>query len=1306
MKRKIMLFILGSVFSSSLLAQPPAMSRASHASDESSLFTLRGTVHPLTRTAVDQGAVSDSFVASRLLLVLNRPPERELALQQFLQDAHTRGTARYHQWLTPEHFGEQFGPAPAEIQTASDWLSAQGFNGLKASKSGQFIEFSGTAGQLRKAFHTEIHQYSAQGEKHYANATEIQIPQALTALVAGVSQMNDFRAQPQVRVAGAAQYARTTKKTTPLWTIPNPDGTPNPYAYTVTPQDFYTQYDLGPLYNVGINGSGQTIGIINESNIDLSLVHHFQSLFGITGTTPQVVIDGDDPGEFGNVDVEAYLDVEMSGAVAPNATVNLYIAQGSGLVDPLELAALRAVDDNQASVLSVSFGNCELYLGIVGNQFWSGLWEQAAAQGQTVLVSAGDSGSECTLEEENTVSGIASTPWNVAVGGTDFYYSDYATGGASATGLWNQTNSTNLGSLIAPLQEQPWDDPYGLNVIADGYHRGERAAGGGGASNCSSQNYTANPLSPCTRGYSKPTWQSGPGVPADSVRDLPDVSLFASNGANLSAYAICAAEGQCAAGSGDNAQVYLVGGTSASAPAMAGIMALVNQKYGRQGQASYTLYPLAQQTPAAFHDITVGSNSEVCGGEANPPICVLQWNGIFGTPQYPAGPGYDQASGLGSVDASVLVNNWNALTFKPTTTTLQLSTTKAVHGTPLTISTTVAPESGSGTPTGEVALLIGSTLSTSQSQLFLSLNDGSGSRSVNNLPGGTYQLTGRYGGDGTYASSSSAAETITVTPEMSNIGFSLMSNGVPLRASPITVSYGLPPTLVIQPTGVGAAAGTSNGVPTGTATFTVDSTTATVALNSGGIAAWTPPALTIGTHTASAAYSGDASYAASASSTSVTFTVTAGYAEMNGYLIGPYTYQLAPNGDTLPDLYMNPGSDLTLSVTVQGGSSTSQYAAPTGTVQICLSTYPGMFGECQVGLVTSQTVPLVPLSGASNPVSVGVATFPTLGPGPDGYYFFNAVYSGDSLWGSSRLIDITPINVQALPPLAPTTTTLSITPASISGAQIATIKSTITGAGNPGTSPVGELDFYDNDVLLTYCYWYPKDAVTGTNTTCTFKVNSSWFNQNGANQLTAMYWGDGANGPSVSSAVSFTATEATVGDFTLAPQSPQVTVQPGLTAIVGLNLQSVKNFNGAVALTCAPSSTQFGCSVNPPSPTLNGTATATLTVSASVQTAAFARPVRPEPSLWLLAAGMVGFGFLLPGGLARRQLRRSMLVCFALCAMMLANSCGGSSANTNSTTTTTTTPPPRSTAAGAYTVLVTATANGIIHNAKITVIVP
>ena len=619
------------------LAQNPPGSRITQPIDDRVRVTLKGNVHPLAQSRYDQGAAPDDLPMERMLLVLQRGPGQEATLRQLLDDQQVKSSARFHQWLTPEQFGKQFGPADEDIQAVTGWLAGQGFQVNHVAAGRTVIEFSGTAGQLREAFHTQIHQYSIAGESHYANANEMSIPAALAPLVHGISPLNNFRAQPYIKAVGPALYSTATKRATPLWTAPNQFPTSNPNEYLIAPEDFATQYDLAPLYQAGVNGAGQTIGIINESNIDLSLVAAYRQLFNLPSNPPQVVIDGDDPGTLEGIEAEAYLDVELSGAVAPNATVNLYISNGSDLQDPVSLAALRAVEDNQASVLSVSFGEWEGFLGEAGNQLWDGLWEQAAAQGQTVLVAAGDDGSEAAWPYLSllSVSGFASTPWNVAVGGTDFYYPDYASGAPGAATLWNATNDSNLGSLKAPLPEQVWNDGLGLNVVANGLEYNEYYAGGGGASSCSTQTSST----PCVSGYSKPSWQAGPGVPADGARDLPDVSLFASNGANLSAYPICAYEGDCAVGPGGEAEVFLAGGTSASAPAMAGIMALVNQKYGRQGQADFTLYPLARQKPAAFHDITLGSNEVPCG--PGTPYCAMNTSGVYATTLYPAGPNYD-----------------------------------------------------------------------------------------------------------------------------------------------------------------------------------------------------------------------------------------------------------------------------------------------------------------------------------------------------------------------------------------------------------------------------------------------------------------------------------------------------------------------------------------------------------------------------------------------------------------------------------------------------------------------------------------
>lgn len=1289
--RFVRLLILVLVFGWVVRAQDSPARLVSQKVDESERVTLRGTVHPLAVTANDRGPAPDSLAAQRMLLILNRPPDREAALQQFLSAAHTKGSAGYHKWVTPEQFGAQFGPADGDVQTASSWLTSHGFSVARVTKSKRYIEFSGTAGQLREAFHTQINQYNIGSEVHYANASELSIPAALAHLVRGVSPLNNFRAKPQIAVAGQALYSRKTKKTTPLFTLPNTFGTSNPNIYAVAPEDFATQYDLAPLYVAGINGTGQTIGIINESNIDLSVVNDYRQLFNLSANPPQLVIDGDDPGTLSEIDVEAYLDVEVSGAVATNATVNLYISGGSNFQDPLALAALRAIEDNQASVLSVSFGSCEFELGLSGNALWFSLWEQAAAQGQTVFVSSGDSGSECFLDIGPSVSGIASTPWNVAVGGTDFYYTDFATGGASATTLWNATNDANLGSLKAPLTEQVWNDPFGLDIIGDGLERNEFGAGGGGVSDCAIATGTSTT---CTSGYPKPSWQTGPGVSADAARDLPDVSLFASNGANLSAYPICAATGECAPGSGADAHIFLVGGTSASSPAMAGIMSLVVQKYGRQGQANFTLYPLAQQKPTAFHDITLGNNDEICESTTE---CT---NGV--TPVYSAGPGFDSASGLGSVDANVLVTDWNSITFEGTSTTLRISPTSITHGSPLTLTTKVAPSTGTGMPTGSVSILTSSSTVSSRGQAIIPLSSGSGTGTFDFLPGGSYQVAAQYSGDGIFGSSTSSPVTLNVKPEASLINFAVFEGVAPITSTNNqTVFYGQPVTLSIQPTGLKDSPSTTDVFATGSSTFTMDSTMATVPLNATGFANWSPPALSVGSHSASAAYSGDASFDAS-SATPITFMVAKGRPAIDDF-------PSVPQGNGGPGSpTINVGGSLTVSIVLgptfetvnSGGSSLPGTMAPTGTVQVCLGNNNLGGGVCFEPSY-SQTVTLATPTGSNSQNSSVTVTFPNLAAGQ---YIISAMYNGDANWISQGLLETDLINVVApSASLHATTTTLTITPSSISGSQLATVTATVTGAQGSTLPPTGTVSLYDNNSSSVF-FFLNEISPTPTGASASFKAeySTAFFWSNGANQITAVYSGD-ANYQSSTSAVA-SVTVAQGGDFSLAPQLAQITVSSGSSATAGLNMSSLSAGDEAVSLSCATSSAAITCAMNPSSVTVNEGGTSTLTVNAFIpaQTALVRPLVFNIRTIGLIVASfaMIGFVLLLnSGGRTRKFALAGTCGLFAILIFQVA--CGGGGGGT------VTPPPPGNTPAppGTYSVLVTATANGVVHTAKIAVVV-
>ncbi len=1289
MKRNLYILLVPGCLSLSLAAQIPATPLVTQPVDDSKLVTLHGSAHRLAQTAYDRGAVNPSTPAERLLLILNRPPEREAAFQQLLKDLHTPGSPSYHQWLTPEQIGAQFGPAASDMDAVTGWLRASGFSVNRVSRAQRFIEFSGNVGQVNAAFHTEIHEYMINGALHHANSTEVQIPQALAGIVKSLSPLDEFHASPQVQAGGKGYYDAAARQFVPEFDLPS---SWSPLLYGVVPADFYTQYDLAPLYAANVTGAGRTIGIIDESNIDVSLANDYRSVFGVSANPVQVVLDGGDPGIISSSDTESYLDVELAGAVAPGATVNLYISAASPYQDPLALAALRAVEDNQADVLSVSWGASEQDLEASGNALWSALWEQAAAQGQTVVVATGDFGQ--VPEEEYflsasdlgpAVNGLASTPWNVAAGGTDFYYSDYASGAPSASTFWNATNDpVTKGSLKSPLTEQVWNDPFGLDAISNGLARGEIYAGGGGASNCT----TVNAGTSCAGGYAKPSWQSGPGVPSDGARDIPDVALFASNGANYSGYITCDYEGACVPDASGNFGFDLVGGTSASTPAMAGIMALVDQKYGRQGQAAATIYPLAQQSPSAFHDITLGGNWDLCvEGDSD---CALGVDGMTAdsgeSTVYSATLGFDLASGWGSVDAANLVNNWNAITFQSTTTTLQVSPAEVTHGNNVTLTANVSAASGSGTPTGAVAILSNS-LPSNASQTAITLNDGVGSAAINTLPGGTYQLTAQYGGDGVFSGSTSSPQTVTVKPEPSKLILQVGGN------PPTTLlTYGTPAYLTAMLEGTNSV---NDGSATGNVTFTVDSANTVIPLNVGGVASWIMPSLTVGSHTASATYPGDNSFEAS-SAAPVTLTVGRGYPAMNLNVI-------APQSQEGPGWEFNPGSSVTVTAQVgpevgalTGGTAPPGTAGPTGTVTVCLNTNFSVGANPCSSLGAgsySTTATLVPATGIYGLYSEATVTFTNLAAGG---YMPEFEYSGDTNWQTYGLFYIAYVNVLAVAPQPVPTVTISMSPDSISGTQEAVLTSTV--AGTNGIAPTGTIFYYNNG--NSFASYTLAASTTGATSTDSFAVSPAWFWNSGSNQLVAIYTGDANYAPATSNVLNVTANQ-TVGDFMLVPVMPQVTVGSGSAQSVALNLTSINSFNSTVNLSCAPSSNQFSCSVNPQSPQLNGTGSATLIITATIPgAAAQVDPLaRPRHARWLGAGGLALCVVLV---LPLRRRRWNAIACLTiLLATCFLSACGGGANRGVSSTP----PPANGTPPGTYTVLITGTANGITHNSKLTVIV-
>ncbi|MGB7985792.1 MAG: protease pro-enzyme activation domain-containing protein [Terracidiphilus sp.] len=1171
--------------------------------DESRLVTLSGQTHPLANAANDHGAAPDAMPLERMHLVLKRSASQEAALSQLIAAMHSPGSANYHQWLTAEDFGKRFGPSDQDIATVTNWLQSHGFSVTKVNAGRQTLEFGGNVGQLRSAFHTQIHNYQVNGESHYAAAGDPSIPAALQPVVGGFVSLNNFRLKSYAHLLGKAGYNPKTDKATPQWTIGNSSG----FDFVLAPQDFAVQYDLNPLYNAGVDGSGQSIAIINESNINIALVNSFRSLFGLPYNPPQVIIDGNDPGVDGinnpwggnGASVEAYLDVEWAGAVAPKAQVDLVIGADTALESGLNLALEHAVYSNVAPIISLSFGECEAALGS-NNQFFSSLYEQAAAQGITVLVSTGDSGSAgCDSSGSEyasygqAVSGLASTPYNIGVGGTDFYYSDY---NASSSELSNQlfsywgvnvSNNTPTVSILGVIPEQPWNDSqYGLNAYNEYASTNGLittiAGGGGGASSsalCTVYG-TGNTCTGTLSGYPKPAWQSGSGVPTDGVRDIPDVSLFAANGDNYSFYPICYYDGDCQpVSSSDSVQFTGVGGTSASTPAFAGIMALVNQKYGRQGQAAHVLYPLATQFPNSFHDVTVGTNSVPCDSTTtgcipvSDPATIKNWStgatvtegqiGSGSTASYNAGPGYDQASGLGTIDAANLVTNWNKVVLAATKTTLTPSQTIFAHGTSIDISGAVT--SSSGTPTGDVALMTDNLDTNQQGLTFFTLNKGTYSASISTLPGGSYSIWGQYGGDATNALSKSDPVQITVVPEASTTNLTAENlgtdNGPQYVSSGSSISYGSNFVLYALPTP--GFSPTGHTTPTGTVTFTDNGQTiATVALNSTGVAeldaAWS-----LGSHSVIANYSGDQSYNPS-SAAAFLFTIV----KQTPYF--GYAVQYPAGPPTTPGMGT---AHLTIQAVQSLFHANANTAEPTGTVT--LSSVPA-------GITGSAT--LIP-STLQSLANLDIQAAP-------GSYALAVNYSGDANFLATQqtvTIPQVPIVISTPGTLLASTMDVTLT-GSISPTTSVTVTVTITGqTGHP--APSGMVWMVDPGFNL---YGWGFGSGTGDVTTFSFVLDSQKLGA-GNNYLTFAYGGDSVYNGSIF-AVSQPIVN-TLSDFTMVPDSNIVPIVTGSSATEDINLTSVFGFSGAVSLTCtAPAATT--CTI-PSSVTLTsgGTATAKVTLT-------------------------------------------------------------------------------------------------------------
>ena len=883
---------------------------ASRISEGSADLPLAVSATRFPAEAQDLGQVPDSTPIRRIQVVLKRSAEQERQLQVLLRQQQDASSPNYHHWLTPAEFGARFGANQAEIDGLTGWLTAQGFESVHVNAGRTVVELSGPASAVRSAFQTSLHGVSSAGGTYYANVTAATVPKSFASLIAGVRSLNNLPgpsvpegqtvsrdSKPGLLTKLAASPSLTDAK--PEFTYTNSKGGT---VYGLGPYDFAAIYNVLPLWNASspIDGTGQSIAVAGDSTINPTDFVNFRTLFSLplgntdtqTGTQYlSVVVNGPTPQS--TVDeFHGDSDTQWAAAVAKNATILYVTSESTEASSGVDLSAEYIVDNNLAGVLVDTFTSCELKLGSSGNAFYNSLWQQASAQGITVVTAAGDSGNAgCDVSggppatHGFAVNGIASTPYDVAVGGTEFYapngLSQYfsstnASTGSSAKGyipedVWNdsctnptitsQTPFTGLTPEQACNSSQAKTD--GLVVVA---------GGGGGASSCTNPDGGS-----CSGGYAKPAWQAVPGVPADGARDLPDVSFFASKGREGSSYVVCDQDldpnkTACSLKS-PYQNLQAGGGTEIAAAAFAGVMALASEEVGeRIGNPNIVLYTLANRQASAgtscdstgspdsscfFHDITSGSNEMVCATGSTDCVTSTAGDayGILTAP--PAAAGYDLASGLGSVNVANLVSSWIVVP-QPTTAVLAINPAKFVHGSPANVQVSVTGNA----PTGQVSVnaqVDNGSVGTG------TLTDGSFAGVFRNFPGGSYGVQAHYEGDTKNAPSDSNFVSVTVSPEPSTTKLSVIAYD-PVTGTSNTVTSAPYGTNIFVRADVSGASGA--GIATGSVTF-LDSgaqlPNGVYRLNSESYTEAQENFFSVGSHDFTASYGGDASFNASQS---------------------------------------------------------------------------------------------------------------------------------------------------------------------------------------------------------------------------------------------------------------------------------------------------------------------------------------------------------------------------------------------------------------------------------------------------------
>src|SRR5215471_13002278 len=687
---------------------------------------LRGNVHGLARIENDLGRAESNRLVQGVTIAFHPSAAQQKDLEDFLRQLADPSSPNYHKYLTPKQYGARFGMSKNDIEKITAWLQAAGFTNIRVANGRNEVSFNGTVAQIESVFHVEMHSYMVNGEVHLANAGDPKVPAALANAVLNGGHLHDFAPKPRAKVQShLTSYVSGN--------------------HFLTPDDFATIYDLQPLYSAGIDGTGQKIAIVGQSTVSATDINNFRSAAGLPASTVTMTLQGGTATRCAGDEGESDLDLEWAGGVAKGASI-IFVYAGlktgdtcSARVNSVWDALDYAVQNNVAPFISSSYGYCESGLGTAFAkqvQTWA---QQGQTQGQTITASSGDAGA-ADCEPSSSTSATtgyavdipASIPEVTGAGGNEFT-GDTAgavsgtlpnTTAAADAPYWaaSGTGSDAVSTALEYIPETAWND-----TTFDIQNGAGLSASGGGAS------AVANGF------FAKPSWQTGTGVPSDGARDVPDISLTSS--ADHDGYLVCTEDSSatsCSSGFRDGAggSVDIVGGTSAAAPTFSAILALVNQYIGNTPPTGLaplnpTLYQLPGNSPAPFHDITSGDNKVPCtSGKTNCPAGTT-------TIGFTAGPGYDQVTGLGSVDGYNLAQ---IMKRAPTTVSVSPSATSVNLGASVTFTATVTPSTATGTVSfynnGSSTALGSGTLS-----------GGTATYATSSLPLGSNSVIASYGGD-------------------------------------------------------------------------------------------------------------------------------------------------------------------------------------------------------------------------------------------------------------------------------------------------------------------------------------------------------------------------------------------------------------------------------------------------------------------------------------------------------------------------------------------------------------------------------